>query len=210
MDFPRRPPTVLGRVARQARRLTADWQVVGCAAAAAIVCAAVGAILAARPLAPDGSRDAQMPRYAANGELLRPERVEQWVFVGASIGLSYADASRTDGPGMFHNVYITPVAYEAFARTHTFPEGTMLAMTLHDAGEKVAPSKHGFFEGARLGLEVAVKDSARFPNRWAYFDFSSGRESARASGPSCHACHVKHAATDNVFTQFYPILRDLP
>src|SRR5213593_1397818 len=116
--------------------------------AAAIVCAAVGAILGARPVAIDGARDAQMPRYSEKGELLRPERVEQWVFVGASIGLSYADASRTDGPGMFHNVYITPVAYEAFVRTHSFPDGTMLAMTLHDPAEKVAPSRHGFFEGA--------------------------------------------------------------
>src|SRR5262249_48559838 len=144
------------------------------------------------------------------GELIRPERVDQWVFVGASIGLSYADASRTDGPGMFHNVFITPTAYEAFVRTRTFPEGTMLAMTMYEPGEKVAPSRHGFFEGPRVGMEGAVKDSARFRGRWAYFDFGAGRSSARASGPSCQACHAKHAATDNVFTQFYPVLRDLP
>jgi hypothetical protein len=188
--------------------LCGDWQLAACVAAAILVCAGIGAVLVARPLADDPPDSQQLPRYTADGELLRPGRVEQWVFVGASIGLSYSDATRTDGPGTFHNVYITPAAYEAYVRTRAFPEGTMLAMTLYEPGEKIAPSRHGFFEGGRLGLEVAVKDSKRFSSRWAYFNVGSAR-SARAAGEGCNACHSAHAATDNVFTQFYPVLRDL-
>lgn len=208
MDFPRRPAPLVTRVWRYLSGVCRDWQLAACVAAAILVCAGIGAVLVARPLADDLPDSHQRPHYTADGELLRPDRIEQWVFVGASIGLSYSDATRTDGPGMFHNVYITPASYEAYVRTRAFPEGTMLAMTLYDPGEKVAPSRHGFFEGTRLSLEVAVKDSARFSQRWAYFNLGSAR-SARPSGDGCNACHAAHAATDNVFTQFYPVLRDL-
>ncbi len=208
MDFPRRPTSMRTRLWRSVCRVCGDWQLAGCAAAVILVCAAIGAVLVARPLADDPADAQQSPHYSPGGELLRPDRIEHWVFVGASIGLSYTDATRTDGPGSFHTVYITPAAYDVYVRTRTFPEGTMLAMTVYDPGEKVAPSRHGFFEGTRLGLEVAVKDSKRFPNRWAYFNLGEAR-SARPSGDSCNTCHAAHAATDNVFTQFYPVLRDL-
>ena len=210
MDIPRRAPSMRYRVARSARRLFSDWQVLACVSAAVLVCAGVGAILVARPLSGDAAGAEATLRYTGAGELVRPEHVERWVFVGASLGLSYSEASRTDCPGMFHNVYITPAAYEAFAATKTFPEGTMLAMIMYDPGQKVAPSRHGFFEDERIALEVAVKDSARFPDRWAYFNFGAARRSASPSGSSCNACHAQHAATDNVFTQFYPVLREIP
>ena len=83
-------------------------------------------------------------------------------------------------PGMFHNVYIEPSAYEHFVRTGKFREKTMLAMTLYEPGQKVHPSKQGFFEGDFIAVEVTLKDSERFPGSWAYFNFGKGTKGSRA------------------------------
>jgi hypothetical protein len=51
--------------------------------------------------------------------------------VGASLGLSYSDQAAEHGDGLFHNVYLDPRAYDEYKRTGTFPERTMLAMTVY-------------------------------------------------------------------------------
>jgi len=147
------------------------------------------------------------PRYAADGRLLRPEGVERWVLVGASLGQGYTDATE-DGPGMFHRVYLEPSAYEHFLRTRRFREGTMLALAIRRPERRVPPSRTGWTEGDLAALELAVKDGARFEGGWAYFDF--GRSAAVAAPlprTRCAACHARHAALDHVFVQFYPQLR---
>jgi hypothetical protein len=177
------------------------------------------------------------PRYTRDGALLRPEGFERWMLAGASLGLGYGDSpEESAGPGRFHNVYIEPGAYAAFTETGAFPQGTMLAMAVYDPEERIPPQRWGYVEGVLTGLEVAVKDSSRFEDGWAYFGFArnpsgdavgagdvegdglparevgdEGRfaASARAFPPSaCAACHREHAALDNVFTQFYPLLRE--
>jgi hypothetical protein len=151
-----------------------------------------------------------VPDYDATGALLRPEGYREWVFVGASLGLSYAEGTRDDGPGTFHHTYLRPESYHAFRRTGRFPERTVLVLELHEAAQKVAPSRHGLFEGRRLAVEAAVKDSSRFPEGWAYFSFGDGTQRTAAAFPraACFECHRQHAAVDNVFVQFYPVLRD--
>jgi len=155
-----------------------------------------------------------VPRYAGDS-LIRPDGFERWVLAGASMGLGYSQPSGADvaagaTPGMFHNVYIEPTAYEHFVRTGKFREKTMLAMTLYEPGQKVHPSKQGFFEGDFIAVEVTLKDSERFPGSWAYFNFGKGTKGSRAVAmprQACQSCHVKNAADDNVFVQFYPTLR---
>ena len=154
------------------------------------------------------------PRFAADS-LVLPEGVERWILAGASLGLAYAEAGGTGRAGAsraFHNVYIEPGAYDHYVRTGRFREKTMFAMTLHAPMEKVSPSRQGLFEGDRLGVEMALKDSDRYPGGWAYFSFGSGRPGARAAplpSAACQACHARHAADDHVFVQFYPTLRPL-
>jgi hypothetical protein len=55
-----------------------------------------------------------------------------------------------------------------------------------------------------------VKDVERFPDGWAYFSFGDGSRPTAAPFPraDCFDCHRQHAASDNVFVQFYPVLRD--
>ncbi len=149
-------------------------------------------------------------QYTASGDLLRPEGYRTWVFVGASLGLSYADSASAEGMGDFHHVYLRPEAYDAYRRTGRFPDKTVLVLELHEATPKAPPARHGLFEGRRIALEAAVKDVERFPEGWAYFSFGDGSRRAAAAFPRarCFECHRQHAAADNVFTQFYPVLRD--
>ena len=155
-----------------------------------------------------GSADAaSRPRFTTDGRLLRPEGVDRWVVVGASLGQGYRDATE-EGPGMFHRVYLEPSAYQRFRMTGRFPEGTMLALTIRQPERRVPPSRTGWTEGELVALEMSVKDRARFPGGWAYFDFGRGGDTASAiPRERCAACHAQHAAIDNVFVQFYPQLR---
>ena len=156
------------------------------------------------------------PTYTADGDLLLPEDYRTWIFVGASLGLSYSEgASEREGPGAFTNVYIQPQAYRYFMATGEFPEGTMLPMDIYRPGSRESINQAGYFEKDFLGMEVAVKDSERYEEGWAYLSFrdrSGGlRESASAFPKDrCYDCHAEHAATDNVFTQFYPVLQRGP
>ena len=158
------------------------------------------------------------PVFEGKTTLLRPVNYREWIFVGSSRGLSYAtnpSAQNQGGMGeMYHNVYITPNTYREFARTGKFPEGTMLAMELASSDTKREPGLQGSFEKELIGLEVSVKDSSRFDSGWAYFNFSNGAGSAYKEkaepfpvSAGCVSCHKQNGETDNVFTQFYPVLR---
>lgn len=150
-----------------------------------------------------------LPEYTAGGELVKPAGWENWTFVGASIGLSYREALAREGPGSIHNVYIPRQAYEQYAKTGRFPEKTMFVLALYDPEQQVSINRHGYFSGKLLAVEVALKDRERFPEGWAYFDFSR-RDTAKAfPKKSCFECHNQHGAEDNVFVQFYPVLRAL-
>lgn len=159
------------------------------------------------------------PAYAEDGNLILPDAYRTWVFVGASIGLSYFGDKPARDPGLFHHVYIQPQAYKHYVDTGKFPEKTMLVMENYSAATKKAqPVKdenplatlHGHFEHERVGLEVALKDSEHFEDRWAYFNFTAGaslKKTAKAFPKAvCWNCHNDHALDDNVFVQFYPVL----
>jgi Cytochrome P460 len=154
------------------------------------------------------------PRWTADGALIRPDSVDRWITVGTSLGLGYNDPTSA-GPArfqpLFHRVYLEPRACEVTRRSGRFPAGTMLALVLAPATERVAPARQGVFADRAVRLEVAVKDPGRFPGGWAYFDFGAGEagSTARPLPPErCARCHADHGGRDNVFVQFYPLLRD--
>jgi hypothetical protein len=158
------------------------------------------------------------PAYDDSGKLVRPRGYRSWVAVASSLGVSYNENVQRSGPGSFQNIYIEPAAYRAYRETGKFPEGTMLALAVHEARNSSSEetlAKDGFYQGNMLRLEIAVKNSARYEVGWAYYDFGGPaagyKETAEpVSSDNCYACHVKHAAVDNVFVQFYPVLRDPP
>ena len=171
-----------------------------------VVCAAVVGF--ADDPAPKGM---VAPAYNEDGALVLPTDYADWIFVGASLGLSYNENVRREGPGLFHHIYIQPEAYAHYRSTGKFPEKTMLVMENFSAGSKENPNLHGYFEDEFKGLEVALKDSEQFEDGWAYFNFSSSKglkPTAKAFPKAvCFDCHDQHAADDNVFVQFYPVLK---
>jgi Cytochrome P460 len=173
------------------------------------------------------SQSADEPRYAPGGGLLLPNGFETWVFVGSNLGLSYTpDAAAAAGAPppraqqLFHNVSITKAAYDYFLANGRFPEKTVLVMQVFEAADKETKGvlASGVFNGHRVGLEVAVKNSLRPDGNttaWAYYNFTdpSDRSKVLASATAfpdeaCANCHRQHASIDNVWVQFYPALRD--
>ena len=74
----------------------------------------------------------------------------------------------------------------------------------------------GVFNGKRVGVEVAVKNSARpdgSKTPWAYYDFTDPANSSgiahrlRRFPTGNENCHRDHASADHVWVQFYPPLR---
>jgi hypothetical protein len=147
--------------------------------------------------------------------LLRPEGYREWVFVGSSLGLRYDQAPQKGAAKeteRFNNVYLNPAAYREVSKTGRFPDGTILILEIASAETKKEPGLQGSYQKEFVALEAAVKDSQRFEKGWAYFSFDdkSGKPKAKAQPlpqSSCYDCHHQKAATDHVFTQFYPVLR---
>jgi hypothetical protein len=161
---------------------------------------------------PPAETPAVVPQYDKDGALIRPKDFYAWEFVGSSIGLSYLKNSDRYGPGMFHNVYTQPEAYREFLKTRKFPEKTIFIIDMRDSRQEVSIAKHGYTEGENMGLDVSVKDHQHFPEGWAYFNFeyNDGKLAEKANShpkDQCFSCHSVHAASDNVFTQYYPVLR---
>lgn len=167
------------------------------------------AVFAAALLAPAAGPDE--PRFTGDKELVRPEGYREWVFVGSSLGLSYQEDQPRREP-KFHNIYLKPSAYHHFQKTGEYPEGTILVMEIATPATQVSINRHGQFQDRFVGIETAVKDSSRFSEKWAYFSFieqdGSAKKTAKAfAKDACWSCHNEHAAKDNVFSQFYPVLR---
>lgn len=152
-----------------------------------------------------------MPRYDADGALELPDDYLRWTFAGASLGLSYND--EPPQRESFNHTLIEPTAYDHFVRTGEFREGTMLALLVRSTEADAMPARHGRFASDVLAVELAVKDKERVEAGWAYYDFRGGANLMATAQPQppgnrCYACHIDHAARDNVFLQFYPLLAD--
>lgn len=161
-----------------------------------------------------------LPEYDSEGKLLRPVGFEKWVVAGTSIGLDYSDGEQKNpnNPGTFHNVYLQPEAFDHYVATGKFPEQTVFIVTNNKslpAKTKGTVSRSGFVAAATSGLEIAVKDTQRYPEGWAYFMFHDKPAEARPpvrtaerafARKDCFDCHAEHGEVDNVFTQFYSVL----
>ena len=153
--------------------------------------------------------------FQGDDTLLRPKGYREWVFVGSSLGLSYAEVSeemQAHGDDLFHNVYIDPVGYTEFSDTGKFPNGTVMVMELATAEVMSEPNLEGTYEKDFVALEASVKDVDRFGGDWAYFSFAEEggelKDRAEPLDPEfCWNCHDQNAESDMVFTQFYPVLR---
>lgn len=169
----------------------------------------------ARQRAPTPPKE-QVPQFSKDGRLIRPTGYEEWVMVGASTGLSYAQSQNPPvagaAPGMFHNVYLQPWAYRYVMQHRSFPENAMFVLTFFEPSRKSNPARAGFYEGQRVpGIEVHLKRKDVDSTGWGFFGFGTDTTSTSAKLPgslACYSCHKTEAAFDNAFVQFYPALRE--
>ncbi len=153
-----------------------------------------------------------VPSYTADGQLRLPENYRQWVYLSTGFDMSYNPAMSMDHH-MFDNVFVNPESYQAFLKTGTWPDKTMLVLEVRGAKSKGSINQAGNFQDTEvMGMEVHVKDVARFHDQgnWAFFGFGDSPTSKMTpTSESCYSCHAQHAAVDTTFVQFYPTLLPL-
>jgi hypothetical protein len=147
------------------------------------------------------------PQYNAKGQLLRPADYRDWMFLSAGYGMNYSPA-----PGsheMFTNVFVQRWAFDEFVNSGKWPEQSMFVIDERDAASRSSINQKGHYQTDLMGLAVEVKDSARNPDRWAYYAFGADGQTAESMphGNPCWSCHDAHAAVEHTFVQFYPTLK---
>jgi hypothetical protein len=147
------------------------------------------------------------PEFTNGDELKFPQGYREWVYLTSGFDMSYDPAMQTGNQHIFDNVFVNPEAYKAFVNTGTWPDKTILVLEQRGARAKGSINRSGNFQADVMGLELHVKDEARFPGKWAFFAFD-GEKPAKAipTSADCYSCHAQHAAVDTTFVQFYPTL----
>lgn len=152
------------------------------------------------------------PEYTSDGELKLPQNYRQWVYVTSGFDMSYnPGATAQMDHHMFDNVFVNREAYSAFLSNGTWPDRTMLVLENRMAEGKASINQHGNFQGTDvMGIEIHVKDEARFPGKWAFFIFDNAKTATMVpTDMPCYSCHAQHGAVDTTFVQFYPTLLPL-
>ena len=148
------------------------------------------------------------PEYTGDAQLKFPEHYRDWVYLTTGFDMSYNPVLQMGDHHMFDNVFVNPEAYKAFLETGIWPDKTMLVLEARGAEGKGSINQKGNYQGTNvMGVEVHVKDEARFPGKWAFFSFDDGKTSKMIpASADCYSCHAAHAAVDTTFVQFYPTL----
>ena len=147
------------------------------------------------------------PQYTSDNHLLRPDNYRDWTYLSSGLGMNYSPVS--SGHIMFTNVFVPQWAYAEFLKSGKWPDKTMFVVEERGSETKGSINKEGHFQGDLMRMGVEVKD-AKFPDKWAYFNFDEDSKSAQANPKSaCWQCHEDHAAVEHSFVQFYPTLKPL-
>jgi hypothetical protein len=148
------------------------------------------------------------PAYTQDGRLLFPAHYREWVYLSTGVDMSYNPKAIATGHTVFDNVFVNPGAYTRFLQAGTWPDKTVLVLEARMGMDRGSINQQGHYQGTQVvGVEVHVKDEARFSGKWAFFDFDdevSG--SLFPKDAACYSCHADHAAVETTFVQIYPTL----
>lgn len=166
-------------------------------------------LICAIVLATAAAQAAEAPDYTTDNRMKVPTDYRQWVFLTSSLDLDYSSAV-TPGPRAMHmldNVFVNPEAFKVFSLTGTWPDKTIMVKENRNAESAGTLSKSGRFQTDVMSIEIHVKDAARFPGQWAFFELDGKAPGELLpQSASCYSCHQAHAAVDTTFVQFYPTL----
>ena len=174
----------------------------------AVLATAAGA--AAVAVQPDETLD--IARVTAEGKLQKPTDLENWVFLGASLGMGYNPGSfNAARPGQFQVAMMEPTAYRYFVKTGRYAPGSMFLLSFYDADKQVRSiNQNGFTQADLTNYEIHLIDPA---SKEGHTFFMFGPDTAAgnpvAPGNACVRCHVQHGAFGGTFAQFYPTIRPL-
>jgi hypothetical protein len=147
------------------------------------------------------------PAYTSDAQLKFPAHYREWVYLSSGFDMSYNPAAKQTTGHLFDNVFVNPEAYRSFIETGKWPDKTMLVLEVRSAEGRGSINQKGNFQGDVAGIEVHVKDEARFSGKWAFFGFESGHTGKMIPlSADCYSCHKEHGAVDTTFVQFYPTL----
>ena len=158
------------------------------------------------------------PAYTSSGELLKPTDFRAWVFLSSGLGMTYsppavagATTSAAARPPAFTNVYVNPSSYRKFTESGAWPDPTMFILEIRESASEGSINLAGRYQTGLRAVEAEVKDSSRYPDKWAYFDFGPTRDHATPLPKTapCYACHGTKAAVEQTFVQFYPTLMEV-
>jgi hypothetical protein len=162
--------------------------------------------LSALALGQDAGAPGGDAAFTTGGQLLYPTHYREWVYLSSGFDMSYSPSMQMDRH-FFDNVFVNTSAYRAFFATGHWPDGTVLVLEVRRAQQHGSINRSGNFQGDAQGIEVHLRDTARFADHWAFFGFDNP-STGKLIPPSadCYACHAAHAAVDTTFVQFYPTL----
>src|SRR5579859_8118133 len=88
------------------------------------------------------------PEYTSDAQLKFPEHYREWVFLSSGIDMSYTAraAGDTNDFHVFDNVFVNPEAYQAFQKTGTWPDKTMLVLENRKGRQKGSINQNGQFQ----------------------------------------------------------------
>jgi hypothetical protein len=168
---------------------------------------ALGGLIACATPEPPRSANPTAKLAFQGDKLVIPKGRDRWITLGVTHALSYEGDF---GGNTFNTVRADPASYEIFVRTGAFPVGTMLDLEVRKPMTDVAPARGGQTQGAVVARSIHVKDEKAGPGTWTFYSYPTGGElgTALPRSQACYSCHADHAATDTVFTQYYPPLME--
>ena len=149
------------------------------------------------------------PQYTGKGELIPPADYRDWMFLTSSLDLNYqAGEPKTH---VFDNVFVDPASWAEFKKTGRWPDKTVMVKENLVGGAEASIAKAGQFQTERsLGIELHVRDDARFMGGWGFFAGDGVKPAALIPyQASCYSCHQEHGSSQTTFTQFYPTAKPI-
>lgn len=170
---------------------------------------AAGGVLVAAAASRAASAPEPAARFTADGKLEFPADYRTWVYLSTGLDMSYVEGPDASETHLFDSVFVNREAYDAFQKTGTWPDHTMMVLEARRGVQNGSINRRGRFQSDRMAVEVHVKDTARFKDTggWAFFGFPGEKPAAMIPAKAgCIACHEAHGAVDTTFVQFYPTL----
>ena len=96
---------------------------------------------------------------------------------------------------MLDNVFVDPASYKMFLVTGMWPDKTMLVKENRRADTRGSINKSGKYQSTEImGIEIHIKDTAHFPDQWAFFAFGDGLQPAVMIPPDRHLLFMPRGA----------------